>query len=408
MPLSSKQLDVLRFPYAGKTALICDGAVRSGKTSVMSISFILWAMSAFSGQSFAFCSRSVGAAERNIIKPLLEVQYLSQQFDLKYNRAEHMLTVKRGEKTNRFYLFGGKDESSYTLIQGVTLAGVLLDEVALMPRSFVDQALARCSVEGARLWFSCNPEGPKHWFREEWLLKLAEKDAMHIHFAMDDNPGLSEETKERYRRQYSGVFYQRYILGRWVMSEGLIYDMFDETANTYRPEDRPVGLYSVAQRTIAVDYGTANPTVFLDIWDDGEAIRVDREYYWDSRKEYRQKTDAEYADDLLAFMGDSPCAVIVDPSAASFIAELRSRGAYVVPANNEVLDGIRRASSLMQQRTLLVCTDCGNLLGELSEYMWDDKAAARGEDRPVKQSDHCADALRYYINALPEWRCLLQ
>lgn len=187
--------------------------------------------------------------------------------------------------------------------------------------------MARCSVTGAKLWFNCNPEGPQHWFRQEWILKAEEHKALHLHFTMEDNPALDEATRARYRSMYyAGVFYQRYILGLWVMSEGLIYDMFDQTENVYRTQERPVDLEWVSQRTVACDYGTANPTVFLDIYDHDGVIRVDREYRWDSRKERRQKTDQEYADDLLDFLGREWCAVIVDPSAASFIEELRRRG----------------------------------------------------------------------------------
>lgn len=404
MGFSEKQRQILRFPYTGYDALICDGAVRSGKTSVMALSFVLWAMGSFCDCSFAFCGKSVGAVERNIITPLLGVRYLQRQFKLTYRRGDHVLIVERGDRVNNFYLFGGKDEASYTLIQGITLAGVFLDEVALMPRSFVEQALARCSVDGAKFWFNCNPENPMHWFRQEWILKPDEHNALHLHFLMDDNPGLSEATRERYRRMFVGVFYQRYILGLWVMSEGVIYDMFDQTGNVYRPSERPVDMAWSSTRTIAVDYGTTNPTVFLDIYDNGERIRVDREYRWDSRRERRQKTDREYADDLIAFMGDKSCAVIVDPSAASFIAELQSRGIYVIPADNDVLDGIRKTASLFAQRTLLVCSTCTGLLDELGTYMWDDKAAQHGDDRPIKQADHAPDALRYYINSLPSWR----
>ena len=402
MPLSEKQREILRFPYTDSMALICDGAVRSGKTSVMSLSFFLWAMGSFDGCAFAFCGKSVGAVERNLLTPLLGVRYLQEQFDLRYNRGDHVLTARRGRRENRFYLFGGRDESSYMLIQGVTLAGVMLDEVALMPRSFVEQALARCSVEGAKLWFNCNPENPLHWFRQEWILKAPEKNALHLHFLMDDNPSLSEEMKERYRNMYSGVFYQRYILGLWVMSEGLIYDMFDHTANTYR-EEIP-GLADRSTRVIACDYGTTNPCVFLDIYDDGEHIRVHREYRWDSRKEHRQKTDAEYAEDFLEFMGEHPCLVLVDPSAASFIAALRAKGVYVREADNDVPDGIRRVSVLLGRREILIHERCAGLLDELGTYQWDEKASLRGEERPVKQNDHSADALRYFVNSLPDWR----
>lgn len=405
MSFSPKQKQILTFPYESDyDALICDGAVRSGKTSIMSLSFVLWMMAEFNHRSFAFCGKSVGAVERNIVQPLLSVRYLQQQFQITYNRSGHVLTVQRGGKVNMVYLFGGKDESSYMLIQGITLAGVLLDEVALMPRSFVEQALARCSVTGAKFWFNCNPENPEHWFRKEWILQAKKHRALHLHFLMDDNPSLDERTRERYRSMYSGVFYERYILGRWVMAEGLIYDMMDTTANTYRPQDAPVGFKSLSTRTITCDYGTTNPTVYLDVYDDGEKVRVHREYRWDSRQEHRQKTDEEYADDFMEFMGKDPCAAIVDPAAASFITALRQRGVYVMEGNNDVLNGIRKCSTLLSHRDLLISTDCEGLLDELGTYRWDDKAALMGVEKPIKQQDHGPDALRYYINSLPDWR----
>ncbi len=405
MGFSEKQREILRFPYRPQyQALICDGAVRSGKTSVMSLSFFLWAMSEFSGNAFAFCGKSVGAVERNLVTPLMGVQYLRQHFDLRYNRAAHVLIGRRGAKENRFYLFGGRDESSYMLIQGITLAGVLLDEVALMPRSFVEQALARCSVPGAKLWFNCNPDGPEHWFRKEWLLKAEEHKALHLHFTMDDNPALDEETRQRYRTMYSGVFYERYILGRWVMSEGLIYDMMDPTANTYDDSSAPPSLHFAGIRTIACDYGTTNPCVFLDVYDYDGTVYVDREYRWDSREEHRQKTDEEYADAMAAFMGQAQCAIIADPSAASFIAALRRRGMYVIPADNEVLDGIRRTSVLIGRRKLMIHKGCAGLLDEMGTYLWDEKACVHGDERPLKERDHGPDALRYFVNSLPDWR----
>ena len=186
------------------------------------------------------------------------------------------------------------------------------------------------------------------------------------------------------------------------MSEGLIYDMFDPSANVYK--QAPPSMQHVSQRIIACDYGTTNPCVFLDIYDDGETIRVEREYRWDSRKEHRQKTDQEYADDFLKFMGNSWCTVLVDPSAASFIVALRQRGVYVREADNDVLDGIRRVGVLIGSRRLLVNEQCAGLIDELGTYLWDDKAALRGEERPVKQQDHGPDALRYFVNSLPDWR----
>ena len=359
-------------------------------------------MREFNGCNFAFCGKSVGSVERNVVTPLLAITGLRRRYDITYSRGAHVIVIRRGDTENRFYLFGGRDESSYTLIQGITLAGVMLDEVALMPRSFVEQALARCSVDGAKFWFNCNPENPEHWFRKEWILKPEERHALHLHFTMDDNPSLSEETKARYKTMYSGVFYQRYILGLWVMAEGIIYDMFDREANVYH--EPPIDMVDRSIRYIACDYGTTNPCVFLDIYDDGQIIRVDREYRWDSREEHRQKTDDEYANDFMEFMGGAWCTVFVDPSAASFIAALRQRGVYVLEADNNVLDGIRRTGALFQSRRLLVRDTCTGLIDELGSYRWDDKAAMRGEEKPIKQLDHAPDALRYYINSLPDWR----
>ena len=404
MGFSEKQREILKFPYTKYDAIIADGAVRSGKTSVMSLSFFLWGMGNFRNCSFAMCGKSVGAVQRNIITPLLGIAYLREHFEIKYNRADHVIVARRGTRENRFYLFGGKDESSAALIQGITLAGVLLDEVALMPRSFVEQALARCSVAGSKLWFNCNPEGPEHWFRKEWILKPEKHNALHLHFTMDDNPSLTEEIRERYKSMYSGVFYERFVLGRWVMSEGLIYDMFDPDSNTYADESAPASLHFSGVRTIACDYGTTNPTVFLDIYDYDGTVYVDREYRWDSREEQRQKTDEDYADDMDKFVGDSQCAIIVDPSAASFIAALRRRGLYVVPADNDVLDGIRRTATLLQRRKIRINKSCAPLLGEMGTYLWDEKSCKLGVDKPLKERDHGPDALRYFVNSLPDWR----
>ena len=402
--LSRKQAMILAWPRLNKEALICDGAVRSGKTSIMTISFIVDSMSRYNQQAFGICGKSVGAVERNIITPLMGVGWIRRRFQISYNQGANCLTVKQGDVKNLFYVFGGKDESSASLIQGITFAGVFLDEVALMPRSFVEQALARCSVEGAKLWFNCNPASPGHWFYQEWILHPERHNATHLHFTMDDNPSLSEETKNRYRSMFSGIFYKRFVLGEWVAGDGIIYDMFDMDKNTYLPEFRPIDLDWTGQRMITVDYGTTNPTVFLDTYDYEGAIYVDREYRWDSRKEHRQKTDAEYAEDLVNFMGDEPCAVLVDPSAASFIAALKDRNIYVSQAENDVLDGIRKTANLMQRKKIIICTTCAGLIEELGSYSWDPAAAQKGIERPTKEMDHACDALRYRINALPEWR----
>ena len=204
-------------------ALICDGAVRSGKTMCMALSFLCWATACFDGAQFGICGKSVSGVRRNVVAA---VEPWLRRLGLRWteNRTEHHLELGCCGRSNRFYLFGGYDEKSAALIQGITFAGVLLDEAALMPRSFVEQACARCSMEGARLWFNCNPEGPQHWFYREWILKAQEKNALHLHFTMEDNPTLSEAVKRRYRNSYSGAFYRRFILGEWTQAQGLVYD----------------------------------------------------------------------------------------------------------------------------------------------------------------------------------------
>lgn len=397
-------------PVKDKQGIIADGAIRSGKTLAMSLSFCLWAMTRFNGQNFAMCGKTVGSFRRNVLATL-KLMLKSRGYMVEDHRADNMLIIRRGAVENSFYIFGGRDERSQDLIQGITLAGLLLDEVALMPESFVNQATGRCSVEGSKMWFNCNPAGPPHWFKTEWIDKRERKGLLYLHFTMDDNLSLSEEIKARYRSMYAGVFYLRYIKGLWAVAEGLIYTMFSEEC-TY--SSLASHIPNTAQKMIAVDYGTTNPCVFLETWDDGKTIWVEREYRWDSRSEEAQrsgrsqKTDKEYADDMADFMGIRPedqCTIIVDPSAASFIQELRSRGWVVKPADNEVLDGIRKVSTMLVSGRLKVNRrKCKGLCAEMQAYVWDDKAKDRGEEKPVKQKDHGPDALRYRINALPAWR----
>ena len=396
-------------PVKDKQGIIADGAIRSGKTLAMSLSFCLWAMTRFNGQNFAMCGKTVGSFRRNVLATL-KLMLKSRGYMVEDHRADNMLIIRRGAVENSFYIFGGRDERSQDLIQGITLAGLLLDEVALMPESFVNQATGRCSVEGSKMWFNCNPAGPLHWFKTEWIDKRERKGLLYLHFTMDDNLSLSEEIKARYRSMYAGVFYLRYIKGLWAVAEGLIYTMFAEAClyDKLAPH-----IPNTAQKMIAVDYGTTNPCVFLETWDDGETVWIEREYRWDSRSEeaqrsgHPQKTDKEYADDMEEFMGSRPedqCIVIVDPSAASFIQELRSRGWVVKAADNEVLDGIRKVSTMLASGRLRINRRCTGLCAEMQAYVWDDKAQERGEEKPVKQKDHGPDALRYRINALPAWR----
>ncbi|WIF95034.1 PBSX family phage terminase large subunit [Caminicella sporogenes] len=401
-PFSLKQKKVLTWwmdesSVKDKDAIICDGSVRAGKTVVMSLSFVIWAMETFNQENLAMAGKTIGSLRRNVIGPLKKM-LKSRGYKYQDKRADNLLIIKKGNKVNYFYLFGGKDESSQDLIQGITLAGMFFDEVALMPESFVNQATARCSVEGAKLWFNCNPEGPYHWFKIEWLDKLEEKNAIHIHFTMDDNPSLSEKVKERYRRMYSGVFFKRYILGLWVVAEGLIYDMFSEEKHVKPTIEREYLKYY-----ISIDYGTYNVTAF-GLWGlctDGKWYKI-KEYYYDGRNSGKQKTDEEYYKDLEKFAGDLKIQrIIIDPSAASFIACIKKHGRFKVKkADNSVLDGIRNVSTALEQELIYYNDCCKETFKEIHSYTWDEKAIERGEDKPKKENDHHMDADRYFVRTV--------
>ena len=395
IPLSLRQRKAFvwwaRREYEDYAAIICDGAIRSGKTLAMGMGFFFWAMACFSDRQFALCGRSVGALRRNLLETVLP-QLRRLGFACEEKRSEKRLIVRRRGRDNRFYLFGGANEASAALIQGMTLAGVLFDEAALMPRSFVEQASARCSVEGSRLWFSCNPEGPQHWFYQEWILQAEKRNCLHLQFTMQDNPSLSKTVRRRYERLYTGVFYRRFILGQWCQAEGRVYDFFDTAL--VRPA--PAGGYE--QWVISCDYGTVNPASF-GLWgrQNGVWYRTD-EFYFDSRREGRQMTDAEYAGKLRQLAGGRTIReVIVDPSAASFIEVLRREGWKVRKADNDVLSGIRRTADALRAGRIVICDRCTDCLREMELYVWD---LAAGGDRVVKKNDHAMDDMRYFVTGV--------
>ncbi len=374
--------------FRDRDAIICDGAIRSGKTVCMADGFLLWAMNTFEGESFAICGKTIASLRRNVIRNLRA--WIGGDYHITEQRQDNKVTVRcrRTGKTNEFYLFGGKDEASYALVQGITLAGALLDEVALMPRSFVEQVVARCSVSGSKMWFNCNPEGPEHWFYKEWVLKPQERNALHIHFTMEDNNALDPKIKERYERMYTGVFYERYIQGLWRVAEGLVYQLFDKQQHVVHVAPKEGSYF------ISVDYGTLNP-FSAGLWclSGGVATRI-REYYHNGR-EGGQLTDSEYYTHLAELAGDLPIqAVIVDPSAASFITEIRRHGRFPVRrAKNDVLDGIRVTSALLQLGKVKIMDCCKDAIREFGLYRWNEKDT---EDKVIKENDHAMDDIRYF------------
>lgn len=371
--------------------IICDGAIRSGKTVSMAVGFVLWAMGTFNGQQFGICGKTIASLRRNVIA--LMPGLLEGIVEITERRSENMLVVRAGNVTNTFYLFGGRDESSYTLVQGITLAGVLFDEVALMPRSFVEQAMARCSVEGSKLWFNCNPEGPVHWFYVEWILKARMRRILYLHFTMEDNPSLSAEKKAQYEAMYSGVFFSRYIKGLWVRAEGLVYPMFSREKHivSQMPE------FSLRHRYyVAVDYGTVNPfaaglydynpmeqkaTMLKELYyNGGSARRVDNEAYYRMLQSLIEDYPIEY--------------IVIDPSASSMIETIQKYGRWsCVKADNDVINGIQDVTKFLNAGVLQFHRDCRNTFNEFEAYSWDEE---KDEDAIIKENDHSMDQLRYF------------
>lgn len=393
-PFSVKQKQVLTWwcpnsTVKDKDGIIADGAIRSGKTLCMSLSYVLWAMESFNQQNFGMAGKTIGSFRRNVLF-WLKMMLASRGYSVVDHRSDNLIVVSKGTTTNYFYIFGGKDERSQDLIQGITLAGMFFDEVALMPESFVNQATGRCSVTGSKFWFNCNPDNPRHWFKVNWVDKCKEKNIIYLHFTMDDNLSLSEKIKERYRSMYVGVFFKRYILGLWCVAEGLVYSMFSEERHVKKEHMTGALTY-----VVSVDYGTVNP-FSAGLWAfDGWHSQREAEVYYNSREAGKRVDDEEYYKMLKKLIGNRRVeCIIVDPSAASFIEVIKKYNEYsVMGANNDVLDGIRVVTTILNKDMISVHEDCKDNIKEYGLYVWDEE---KGDDVVIKENDHSMDDTRYY------------
>ena len=404
-----KALGFIRHPIPKDAFInILEGSVRSGKTVAMIPKWLNYILTGPPGL-LLMTGVSKDTVYDNVLNDLFDT--LGEE-NYRYNRQSGDLLIfwriDGAEHVRRVKVLGAKDEGSERYLRGKTLAGAYCDELTLMPERFFKQLLNRLSVPGARLYATTNPDAPFHYLYQEYITseeKKAEGIVSTIHFELDDNPNLAEEYKKNIRASYSGMWFARMILGEWVLAEGLIYDMFND-AVLFGDSDFNLTMKSRCRRYIAIDYGTTHPMVFLDVLDDGETSWVYREYYYDSRKAQRQKTDAEYLDDLKSFIGEElPDFIIIDPSAASFKVAVQGSGFRVKDADNEVNDGIRVTAMQMSRGKLKIHRNCKNLREELQGYVWDEAAAKRGEEKPLKVRDHGCDALRYYCKTMiQKWR----
>lgn len=406
-PFSVKQKKVLTWwckdsPVKDKDGIVADGAIRSGKTLCMSLSFVLWAMSTFNQQNLGMAGKTIGSFRRNVLF-WLKLMLKSRKYHVIDHRTDNMIEVSKNGVTNYFYIFGGKDERSQDLIQGITLAGMFFDEVALMPESFVNQATGRCSVDGSKYWFNCNPDNPRHWFKLNWIDKAKEKNLVYLHFTMDDNLSLSPKIKQRYRSMYVGVFFKRFIEGIWCVADGLVYSMFDEDKHVIHGECPFSPMHHVS-----IDYGTVNP-FSAGMWGfDGKRAIRERELYYNGREKGVRLDDETYYQKLKELIGDTPIEyIIIDPSAASFIEVIKKHGEYMVKgAKNDVLDGIRVTTTFLNTGRLFVHESCTNTIEEFGLYSWDEES---GDDKVIKENDHAMDDTRYYCNTFMRkwlrWEC---
>lgn len=415
-PLSQKAINsIANTAYLN----VWEGAVRSSKTVASSLAWIIYVANS-NENYFIMSGKTIATLYRNVIAgDFGMLAMLGPNGEYKTDREGNRILLIKGEKgIKTCYCFGAHDESSFQTMRGITAGGWYADEINLQPRSFVEEAFRRTIVSTDRKNFwTLNPDNPNHWIYLDYLDKYEEQELPGFylwHFGLEDNLAITEARREELKAQFSGIFYDRYILGKRVAAEGAVYNMFTPSI-LYEDWERPEGLATNSIRKIAADYGTANPFHALDIYDDGTVCWVDREYRWDSKSDEAmrsgigQKTDAQYGDDIVNFMNNGLdyhlCPVILDPSAASMAAELRTRFIPLEEAKNDVSNGIQVVSNCFDRKIVRINKKCKHLIRELNGYVWDEKALLKGIERPLKIEDHGPDALRYYCYThLPNWR----
>jgi len=385
------------------------GSVRSGKT---------WGLHS---KILYLCDYPVQGRRllTGVSKASIKTNVLTDLFALignnyKYNSQSGELRLFNSD----WIVYGAHDEGSEKYLRGATIGAAVCDEVILMPQSYFQMLLTRLSPTGSRLYGSTNADNSEHWLKREYLdnEQLVEDGLLWSEsFTMEDNPNLDPDYVAAQKKLYTGVFYDRMILGLWNMAGGACYADAWGPWTQYTDVERPVGLYGAGgfqDHLIGVDYGTTNPCVFLDAIDDGRTVWFDNEYYWSAVKEQRSKTDAEYVADLKKFIAESNCKqtprVLVDPSAASFRAAIQADGSIYLmdECDNTVLDGIRRtASALKQCKIRFHKARCPMSAREHVTFAWDKEAAKKGEEKPIKRGDHSCDAARYVVNTVfNDWR----
>jgi PBSX family phage terminase large subunit len=407
--LSPKQISSIAGALKTPQIALWSGAVSSGKTFASLLALLIAVSVAPHTGLIVITGKTLQTIQRNVITPLQDARtYGLLASQVKYTPGANTATILG----RTVWLIGANDVRAEDRIRGATVVLAYVDEASLVPQGFWMMLLSRLRVEGAKLLATTNPEGPGHWLRKDFLLRGLDVGLVDWHFTLDDNPSLAKDYVERLKKQYVGLWYRRFILGEWCLAEGAVYDMWD-------PDRHVVTDLPMIRRWIGlgVDYGNTNPFVALMLgMGVDNCLYFTHEWRWDSRVQRRSLTDVEYSAKLRAwldtlqqpksdFVGIHPPRTVVDPSAASFRVQLWQDGLSPWEGDNSVLDGIRVLASLLARDQLKVHASCKGWIDEVGGYSWDEDAAIKGEDKPIKSDDHSMDAGRYVIKTTEgTWR----
>ena len=365
-------------PYKDCDIVIADGAIRSGKTIACICSFLQWSQESFDGESFILAGKTMGALKRNVIRPMLQI-LTSWGWNYNYNRSQNFIEIG----TNTYFMYGANTEASQDALQGLTAAGAYADEAALFPRSFIEQMIGRCSIDGAKIFLNCNPEGPHHYIKEEYIDKAKEKGIYHLHFTMDDNLTLSQKVKDRFKRMFTGVFFKRFILGLWVAADGLVYQQFADNPEEYTIDDKWLEKNPIIVGTIGVDFGgtkSAHAFTFTGFTQGYKYVVTVKEYYKKKRITPRQ-LEADFIDFVKQIQSKYKCyEVYCDSAEQTLISGLESaviRAGIPIELKNAIKgpinDRIAFYNSMMAQGRYKIHESCTHTIRALEEAVYDEK-----------------------------------
>lgn len=386
-PFSDQQKRLINWWRPGLISADCDyivvdGSIRSGKTIACIIGFLIWSQEMFQGESFILAGKTMGALKKNVVRPMLQILE-AWNWPYKYIRSGTDARIEIGNNT--YYLYGANTEASQDALQGLTAAGAYADEAALFPRSFVDQMIGRCSVDGWKVWMNCNPEGPHHYINEEFIKKAKEKRVYHLHFMMTDNLSLSKKRREGYERawDHGSVFYKRFILGLWVAADGLIYQQFADKPEDFIVDDNWLKAHPIVYGAIGVDFGgnkSAHAFTFTGFTQDFEYIVTIKEYYKKKRITPKQ-LEGDFVDFVKRVQRKYNCYEAYCDSAETTLingleAAIIKAGVPIELKNaikGPINDRIAFYSSIMAQGRYKIHESCINTKEALESAVYDEK-----------------------------------